>query len=381
VRVLLEKSVDIVSWLEKQGCNFEFDRAIGLYQIVGKSRGGGNLRKTLADRCKEIGIPVICGTRAKRLLIGQAGQITGVVAENDKGEITVTANSVILASGGFAGNKTLLKKYFPDYNENEVHTGGIPHQGDGLLMATEMGAATDGLAYMELSSLVFPESSSLALMAVQPCTLWVNSNGERFVNESLLSPEYANSIYRQPQKRFYALFDEKIKRIIYEKGLNPMMRQAISEGTWASQAERDLQIYIDKVKVKISDSWAEIASWIGIHPGILEATVNDYNTCCESGHDIFLKGRQNLIRLDSPPYYAIKCISNLLVTHGDIKVDQHLAVLNKQDKTIPGLYAVGDDASLADSETYNMKMGGHSLGFALNSGRIAAESVVKSLAR
>ena len=54
-----------------------------------------------------------------------------------------------------------------------------------------------------------------------------------------------------------------------------------------------------------------------------------------------------------------------------------MEVVNKEDNPIPGLYAAGVDIGGTDSDTYCGTLSGHSLSFALNSGRIAAESAVK----
>jgi len=51
----------------------------------------------------------------------------------------------------------------------------------------------------------------------------VNKKGERFTDETtaLLFPESANSIYRQPNKTSYTLFDEKSNKASLMKDLVP----------------------------------------------------------------------------------------------------------------------------------------------------------------
>ena len=61
------------------------------------------------------------------------------------------------------------------------------------------------------------------------------------------------------------------------------------------------------------------------------------------------------------------------MTTGGIKIDEKMAVLDKEDNPIPGLYAVGADAGGWESDTYCAVLPGSAFGFALNSGRIAAE--------
>ena len=54
-----------------------------------------------------------------------------------------------------------------------------------------------------------------------------------------------------------------------------------------------------------------------------------------------------------------------------------MEVLDQKGNPIPGLYAGGDTTGGWESYTYNVHLSGSGLGFALNSGRIAAENALK----
>jgi fumarate reductase flavoprotein subunit len=54
-----------------------------------------------------------------------------------------------------------------------------------------------------------------------------------------------------------------------------------------------------------------------------------------------------------------------------------MEVLDHQFKTIPGLYAAGSDTGGWESDTYNVVLSGSTLGFAINSGRIAGENAAR----
>ncbi|MGD0661810.1 MAG: FAD-binding protein [Syntrophorhabdales bacterium] len=66
-------------------------------------------------------------------------------------------------------------------------------------------------------------------------------------------------------------------------------------------------------------------------------------------------------------------------TIGGVKINEHMEVLDTQDDSIPGLYAAGVVAGCYESENYCYPLSGHMLGFALNSGRIAAENAMQYL--
>jgi len=114
--------------------------------------------------------------------------------------------------------------------------------------------------------------------------------------------------------------------------------------------------------LKTSDSWAEIAEYVGANSEVLEATINEYNSFCELGNDrIFTKDRRFLTALQNPPYYAIKCCLGFLGTIGGIKINHRMEVLNNQDNPIPGLYAVGVDTGGWESYTYCSLLSGSTL--------------------
>ncbi len=69
--------------------------------------------------------------------------MTGVLAETKDKGLAVTAEAVIIATGGHGSNKELLKKYHDTYSEGVVYMG-LPHSGDGVALAAEIGADTGG---------------------------------------------------------------------------------------------------------------------------------------------------------------------------------------------------------------------------------------------
>ncbi|MGI9953473.1 FAD-binding protein [Moorellaceae bacterium AZ2] len=80
---------------------------------------------------------------------------------------------------------------------------------------------------------------------------------------------------------------------------------------------------------------------MGVDPGTLKATIEQYNRGCERGYDELLgKDRQYLVPLRTPPYYAIKISLHLLVTHGGIRVNHHMQVVDGRGIPIEGLYAL-----------------------------------------
>lgn len=387
MRTLIEKSGDTIRWFEDKGLQFEPleitpGNPIPMFipHKTGPGKGGAQVVRTLVKACQDLGVTTLCHTRARKLLTDRNGRLTGAIAITQDREFTIQAKSLVVSTGGFAGNQTLLKKLFPSYNENEVHLAGLPHQGDGMRLVSEIGADINGAVVIEMNGPEFPWSWNISTMCKHPGTLWVNKRGERFTSEavSAVFPEAANSLFRQPGKMSYTLFDEPLKRSMFVEEIDPLARHMITSPDWEYQSDQDFQSQAEKARVKKADSWEALAQWMEIDTKTLETTLGEYNTCCEQQHDhLFAKEAGYLRPLRTPPYYAIKCCINFFVTHGGIKTNHRMEVLDRNDLPIQGLYAAGVDTEGTDSDTYNYALPGHSLGFSLNTGRIAGENAAE----
>jgi fumarate reductase flavoprotein subunit len=384
VRAFIDKSGDTIRWLEDKGVTL--DRVQAQYpnqvpcvwHVV--DGWGARLVKVLAKTYKDLGGRILCHSTAKRILTGTKGAVTGVLVATKTDEFEISAKGVIIATGGYGGNKELLKKYCPDYHEN-MYLEGVRTMGDGILMAIEIGAAKEGLGNLQLFGPVVPKSKLLWAVAREPNTLWVNKRGRRFADESVTfyMGEAGNAIHRQPDKLSYTLFDAKVKQMMAEqgmiKGLGPHYTPQKNKFL---ELEKELKQEAGKGEVNISHSWNKIADWIGADPKVLQETINEYNATCNQGYDpIFAKDRRYLLPLETPPYYAIRTRSGFHGTMGGIKINEHMEVLNNHDHPIPGLYAAGIDTGGWESETYCVLLAGSTFGFAINSGRIAGENAVQ----
>lgn len=106
--------------------------------------------------------------------------------------------------------------------------------------------------------------------------------------------------------------------------------------------------------------------------------LNNTTRSAEQRHDaLFAKDPQYIFPVKQGPYYAIKSVASSLGTLGGIKVNDRLQVVTDKDKAIPNLYAAGSDVGGMYGDSYDLLMAGSTIGFAVNSGRILAESAVK----
>lgn len=391
LRAYINKSGDTIQWLMDKGIELEVGTIwrMHYHQIpcwhVGKVAslsGAGRFThamKTLEQKCKDGGVQLLLNTTGKKILRGANGNVTGVLAERKGQEFIIKATSVILSTGGFLGNKELLKKYFPFYEES-FRSGAIPHTGDGVKMAAEAGAAIEDYATLVRETCV-SGARSIMDASKEPYTVWVNKRGERFIDEStgMHLQTCSNALLRQPNKIAYALYDDKMVQNVLEKGFLITRSNEFRGSPFPDFREKLKAEAARQEWVKMSDTWDEIADWIGARPEALKAEIDEYNSYCDHGYDeIFAKERRFLVPLRNPPYYAIRYGIHIIDTIGPVRINQHMEVLDKQDNPISGLYAAGVVTSGWQSDDYcGDLLFASALGFSMNSGRIAGENATE----
>lgn len=379
IRTFINRSGDTIGWLEEKGVrfqdvpNFYYNQTPRLYHVP-EGYGAGMVR-TLIARCKESGVRILSQTSATKIVRGEEGNVRKVLAVSGDKKIEIETKGVVIATGGYSGNKEMLKKYCAEYTE-DAFVNGIEHMGDGIRMAVDIGAATEDLGNVLFMGPFFKGSLQVSIVAVESNTVWVNRRGERFIDESTYLPaESANALNRQPGKISFTLFDETIKQSFIGEGLIKGVHRLYPSGTKMTEIDRRLQRETKRGEAVIANSLEVIANWIGTETGALEKNIMAYNQSCNRGYDdLFYKDRRYLQALKAPPFYALKCHQAFHCTIGGIRINHKMEVLDREDKPIPGLYAAGNDAGGWESDTYNYVLSGTALAFAVNSARMAGEN-------
>jgi fumarate reductase flavoprotein subunit len=230
------------------------------------------------------------------------------------------------------------------------------------------------------------EGSSLAnewLPAINQPHLMLNLNGERFFNEAEGNTSFkGNAIALQKDRLCYFVFDEDIKNGMktYLDFINLVIHNPCLP---------DIDDMIKKaVESKyphffVAHTVEELAEKTSMNRKNLKATIEEYNASCDHGYDKhFLKPTRYLRPVRKEPFYAFRLYPGGYGSLGGIKINYKTEVLDTSWGPIPGLYAVGTDACDIYGDTYVFQLPGNTMGFAINSGRMAAENAaeyVKSL--
>jgi len=385
VREIINKSGDTIRWLEEKGIEFYLPMMYPNQSPLewhNPIKGCPEIIKTFMKDCDESGVDVLFRTSAKKINLDKSGKVSGVIAKTGNKEITLKTNSVIIATGGYGGSSRLIKKYNPTFNLKNIRINMLKnlHNGDGLRMAFEVGADNDGLGKLILHGPTTAARPAFGL-AIEANCVWVNKEGERFMQESAsFSPfESCNGLLRQPDQVCFSIFDEGLLQYSLKNGLERPFQSSLHSKRMHTQWDEAFKQEASQGRMMISDSWDGIAKWSGIKPAQLKATIEEYNACCDKGHDDqFAKNPKNLKAFRTPPYYVVRCVPGILSTFGGIKTNHRMEVVDKTGSPIKGLYAAGNDAAGGFcGSTYNVRLAGAGCGFAFNSGRIAGENAAR----
>jgi fumarate reductase flavoprotein subunit len=398
IRSLINVSGEVIQWLENKGLIFDvfgmgLDDREGAYPKTthvarplpsGKVMGAAMI-EVVQKEAQNLGVKIITGITGKKLITDKTGKITGILADQKGQKIIINTNAVIIASGGFSGNKELMNRFFPSKQGTSNFFTSLPYKGEGIIMAEEAGAVVDDcVSHLSFGPHHYPYAASLNSFLRRPDLINVNKIGERFVDESYYlghQHHYGSALDRQPDQICYGLIDDaKLRDIANKKDTCGGKAFGVGIGIekFFETVFDDFKTDDAKKQAKIAEDWDEMARFIGCKPEVLKSTIEQYNSFCEKGYDYdFLKPKEYLFPLRTPPFYAIIGRQGSDVTFGGIKVNARLEVINKQYEVIKGLYAAGNICGSMYTNPYAVKFAGSSMGFAYYSGYIAGMEAAK----
>ena len=400
----VNKTCETVDWLCEHGLTYEYQ---GFEQITHVLDTGlhstdwtkqyDRLNKLLED-VETRGNRVLYETPAQELILDEDGNVTGIWALNlDSGYIKIHCRAVIIATGGYAGNKEMAARYFQfpcDYVlEGSVFTG------DGIQMCWSAGADSAGLGARVIHC-TFPEQTLLARTknevpaAAQfcrmPCMLVVNRRGQRFMNEYKLndSGSCGQAIVAQGDNgRFWVLFNQKQLEQLKTEGPRSMgvdwapggPGDDFLEPGYFDGLDADMEEAMAVGLIEKADTLEELSEKLSGAGGALIATVARYNTLCRNQYDEdFFKAPSLLKEIDGGPYYLAKCQTKTLCSIGGVRVDEFCRAVKHNGDPIPGLFCGGNDAGGIWEKAYGVMEGG-TCAWAFNSGRMCGEAAIDYL--
>lgn len=279
-------------------------------------------------------------------LLRNGRAVAGVRAATDSSVRELRARrGVVLAAGGFAWDEAARREHLA--GPYDLPQDPPTNCGDALRLANEAGAELrhlDEAWYLPSIRLARPYMGAavgqpLTLDRMLPHQLWVNSGGERFVNEASQNAAEAFAIKDRSGRLLnypaHSIFDRqhRDKYAIYGR------YRARSPGP---------------EELVTADTLEQLAERIGVPAAALIATVERFNDLARAGIDgdfgrgqgayerYFTGSEGSLGTIERPPFYALPVISGGVGTKGGAMTDASACVLDHAGTPIPHFYAAGN---------------------------------------
>lgn len=337
-------------WLRSIGCEFT---VAGAQNSVASSREVGPVGvaviAALQAEAVKLGIDMRLNSAATALVMGDDGSVAGVEVTTPAGDYTLNAKAVIIAAGGYGASSEMRAKYndmFADLGFSCC----CGCTGDGINMAEAVGAQLENMDYVRVNFTYNMAPTGLYYMGslFNTGAIFVNQAGQRFVNDQG-GYGVGPTVVEQEGGTGWAIFDDSIVK---------------PGGDVRGYAK--LGLFVD------ADTIEELAEKCGIDAEGLAATVEAYKGYVAAGEDPEFGRAMLNMTFDEPPFHACQMTCQAQGTFGGIKCDVDAQCLDANDAPIPGLYAVGESASIG---TYGANPASVNVVFGFIAGTNAAEYV------
>jgi fumarate reductase flavoprotein subunit len=328
-RTLADQSGPTIDWLADLGVGFapmlipDADQSVARSHIV--TGGGQGLVDALRHQCDERGIDIALGRRVERLLTDEQ-TVSGVAVGDDE----ITANAVVIATGGFAADPEKLARFYPDAAGTgwAWYIGADGSRGDAIDFTAPLGARFTG-ANRGLRLLHANFVNTLEVM-LPGWVILVNRAGCRFVNEMAPHGILDRSV-REQGDTVFAIFDDA----------------GLSQSSSAASANFNpimIEEMVEKGKVARADTVDGLARRLDVPEAALVGAIDRFNTSVEAGKDSdYLKDPAVLKPISKAPFYAVELRpATICLTSYGLTLDVDARVLRQDGSVIPGLFAAGE---------------------------------------
>lgn len=346
---------------------------------------GAHCQEVLLDAIQKLEVDIFTETPAKELII-EDGRVVGVVAESDGEPLRIGGKAVILATGGMGSSPDRIFKYSwfapAAYNMNVLTP--LQNVGDGLDLALSAGADPNTITTCPLLAAGGRDmtmDSQVGGAGSNP-GVWINKTGHRFAAESVAENLGDIGTYygKQPGGIVWSILSQADVDRLVSEGSEIAIGEFVVYHKPMTGLLPELEAHLESGLVKKADTFEELAEQMGVPTDAFVETMAAYNEACERGVDeAYFKKPQYLRALVEPPFYGIPLATGTMGSAGGIKVNGDMQVITSDGDAIPGLYAVGLDATGLYGDSYNMEIPGCANGFAHTSGRIAARHAIANM--
>ena len=363
VDTLVGNSAQAIDWLSSIGIDLNNVAAFGgasvkrIHRPVNDEGKVVSVGAYVVPRLEEAlksreNITLLLDTTATAILTDNTGAALGIEAEGKTGnKVTVNAKAVVLATGGFGANLDMVVQYAPQL-EGFMTTNASGIQGQGILMAEKLGAATVDMEQVQIHPTVQADTASLITEGLRgDGAILVNANGERFIDEVGTRDVVSAAEIAQPDSFSWLIVDQKMV-----------------------DASSVIQGYITRGLMLQGDTYEALADALAIPADTFKATMETWNGYVGEKNDPDFGRTSFAAPLDTAPFYAVKVTAGIHHTMGGLVINEKTQVLTADGTVIPGLFAAGEVTGGVHGAN---RLGGNAVADFTVFGRIAGEQAAE----
>lgn len=332
--------------------------------------GGASLLDVLVPVALDLGVKIYFETTVVGLRQGKDGRISGVDIVHAGASDFHSADSVIIAAGGFEGSPEMLDEHLGqrDLPLVPIAPGAHFNRGELISAAVDLGAGKSGAWDDFHAEPVDPRADHAeAIVMGFNYGILVDGGGKRFTDEGRGT---IDETYEETARRIW--------------NLPGGLAWFITDQHYIDDVSRGEEGILSRVPPIEEDSIDGLALALELPVAVLTKTVREYNDST-SGAPIGWEKPDGVAtdRLEPPksnwafpldrgPYRAYPVVCAIVFTYGGLATDERSRVIDTSGKLIPGLYAAGECTGL-----YHGKYpGGTSVLRGMVFGRIAGRHAV-----
>ncbi|HSL85467.1 MAG TPA: flavocytochrome c, partial [Bacteroidales bacterium] len=283
VRVMVENAYPTIEWLESLGMEFRDTVFTVLGALWPRSHKpveplGTGYVNTYMNYINEHEneIQILTETEAKELLVNDEGRVTGFMAEGLSGKVTINASKgVIIATGGFGSNVEMRDQYntiWPTLTRIKTtnHKGAT---GDGIVMAEKINASIVQMENIQLLPMGDPVTGSLSGNIEQGVEnrIFVNSDGDRFVDEGARRDVMTKALMEQEDSLMWVIVDQ----------------HSYPTGDTVNNFNESIDSLVEQGRAFKADTLEDLAKQIGVGAENLRKSVDAFNASVDGAEDEF----------------------------------------------------------------------------------------------
>lgn len=337
-RLMISESREVLTWITEQGVRFQ--PSLGGTLSLGRTNsfflgGGKSMLNALYLTAERLGIAVAYDSDVIDITVDDGFFSAATVRQNDS-LITLRADALVVASGGFEANIEWLREHWGDVADNFLIRGTPYNRGSMLRRLIDKGVETIGDPTQCHAVAIDARAPKFdgGIITRLDCVVFgivVNNRAERFYDEGedVWPKRYAiwgRLVAAQPDQIAYIIFDSSSLELFMPSLYPPLQAETIPE----------------------------LATLLGLAPDALTATVNGFNDAVRPGtfDPTVLDGCHTegldppkthwARRIETAPFYAYPVRPGITFTYLGVRVNRESRMLMQDGRPSENMFAAGE---------------------------------------